>query len=131
MPELPEVETIVRDLRPLLIGRRLSTVTRVGSLELRRPWLEDWHEGLVERRILEACRRGKWILLRLDSGAHLVVHLGMTGRLLVAAADDPQEPHTHLVFDLDEPGRQLRFSDIRRFGCVVVIPDEVALEALS
>ena len=129
MPELPEVETIVRDLRPLLVGRRLTSVTRVGSLELRRPWLEDWHGGLVECRILEARRRGKWILLGLDSGGHLVVHLGMTGRLLVVAEDAPQEPHTHLVFDLDDPGRQLRFSDIRRFGCAVVIPDDAALEA--
>ena len=129
MPELPEVETIVRDLRPLLVGRRLSTVTRVGSLELRRPWLSEWHGSLVERRILEAHRRGKWIRLRLDSGGHLVVHLGMTGRLTVKAAGDPLEPHTHLVFDLDEPGRQLRFSDIRRFGCAVLIPDDAALEA--
>ncbi len=128
MPELPEVETIVRDLRPLLVGRRLSSVTRVGSLELRRPWLEDWHGSLVERCILEAHRRGKWILLRLDSGAHLVVHLGMTGRLTVKPAGDPLEPHTHLVFDLDEPGRQLRFSDIRRFGCAVLIRDDAALE---
>ena len=129
MPELPEVETIVRDLRPLLVGRRLASVTRVGTLQLRRPWLDAWHECLVERRILEANRRGKWILLALDSGGHLAVHLGMTGRLMVTDASDIREPHTHLVFDLDEPGKQLRFSDIRRFGCAVWLADADALEA--
>ena len=129
MPELPEVETIVRDLRPLLVGRRLSSVTRIGDLELRRPWLDAWHESLVARQIREASRRGKWILLGLDSGAYLVVHLGMTGRLTVTRSSDPREPHTHLVFDLDEPGKQLRFSDIRRFGCAVLVADEPALEA--
>ena len=129
MPELPEVETIVRDLRPLLVGRRLVTVTRVGSLELRRPWLDTWHVHLVSQHIVEANRRGKWILLGLDSGGFLAVHLGMTGRLVVTRAGDPREPHTHLVFDLDEAGRQLRFSDIRRFGCAVLIPDAIALEA--
>lgn len=129
MPELPEVETVVRDLRPLLVGRRLATVTRVGALELRRPWLAEWHGHLVERRISAAGRRGKWILLGLDSGGHLAVHLGMTGRLTVAATATPQEPHTHLVFDLDEPGKQLRFSDIRRFGCAVLLADAAALDS--
>jgi formamidopyrimidine-DNA glycosylase len=113
VPELPEVETVVRDLRPLLEGRRLVRI-RVGDKPLRRAWLPEWTARLRGRTVTALRRRGKWILLDLDRGL-LVVHLGMTGRLTLGAAKRPVENHTHFVADLGD-GTQLRFRDVRRFG---------------
>src|SRR5579872_2339210 len=82
MPELPEVETVVRDLRPHLVGRRIAAV-EVGTRPLRRPWAKEWGPALEGRRVVEVRRRGKWILIHLDPQQHLVIHLGMTGQLTV------------------------------------------------
>jgi formamidopyrimidine-DNA glycosylase len=127
VPELPEVETVVRDLRPLLAGRRVVRV-RAGKEKLRRPWRQEWAEALAGRRIDAARRRGKWIVLDLDTGACLVVHLGMTGQLTVAQPNGTVPDHTHLVFDLDD-GRQLRFRDTRRFGSVTLFASADEVEA--
>jgi formamidopyrimidine-DNA glycosylase len=127
VPELPEVETIVRDLRPTLVGRTLLALRR-GRKKLRRPWKAAWEGQLAGTRIDAVRRRGKWIVLDLDTGRHLVVHLGMTGQLVVCTADAPSERHTHLVFSLDD-GRQLRFRDIRRFGSATLFETADALAA--
>ncbi len=127
MPELPEVETVARDVRPLLTGRRLLGV-RAGPHKLRKPWSAAWEPLVVGRRVKGVRRRGKWIVLDLDDGARLVVHLGMTGQLRVHAPADPVEPHTHLVFTV-EGGGELRFRDVRRFGGVTHFADEAALDA--
>jgi formamidopyrimidine-DNA glycosylase len=115
VPELPEVETVVRDLRPLLVGRRIASV-QVGKKKLRRRWSATWRQHLTGRQVAEIRRRGKWILVVLDEGLALVIHLGMTGQLRVMSAQEPCAAHTHLVFDLDEGEEQLRFRDVRRFG---------------
>lgn len=115
MPELPEVETIVRDLRPRLVGRRIATVL-VSNRPLRRRWAPEWGPRLIGRRVGRIQRRGKWILLDLNRDLCLVIHLGMTGQLQVMPARQPLAPHTHLVFDLDRGKEQLRFRDVRRFG---------------
>ncbi len=128
VPELPEVETVVRDLRPLLVGVRLIAVTRVSRKALRKPWSADWAARLLGRRITAVGRRGKWIVLDLEGSDHLVVHLGMTGQLTVVDAAEPLIPHTHLVFGLGD-GRQLRFRDIRRFGSATLFAGREALEA--
>jgi formamidopyrimidine-DNA glycosylase len=126
MPELPEVETVVRDLRPLLVGRRIAAV-RAGKLRLRRPWDRRWAGRLVGTAVQAVRRRGKWIILDLDAGARLVVHLGMTGQFTMHPAADPIPDHTHIVFDLDGE-RQLRFRDARRFGSVELFPDEPTVQ---
>src|ERR1700730_16049926 len=82
VPELPEVETVVRDLRPLLVGRRFTGVC-AGRLALRKQWKPAWKKRLVGRLIEKVRRRGKWIVLDLDDGGRLVLHLGMSGRLTV------------------------------------------------
>jgi formamidopyrimidine-DNA glycosylase len=115
VPELPEVETIVRDLRPCLVGRRISAVTLSG-LALRRRWSPNWNRQLLGRRVKEVRRRGKWILVGLDRDLCLVIHLGMTGQLCVMPARQPAVEHTHLAIDLDRGREQLRFRDVRRFG---------------
>ncbi len=115
MPELPEVETIVRNLRPALVGRKCVRVN-VGPLPLRQRWSRSWNASIVGRRIREVRRRGKWIVVALDDDRYLVIHLGMTGQLSVVLRKHPLADHTHLTVDLDGGSRQLRFRDVRRFG---------------
>jgi formamidopyrimidine-DNA glycosylase len=129
VPELPEVETVVRDLRPLVTGRRVLRV-EAGDRKLRTPWEPAWGPTLVGKQVAAVRRRGKWILLDLDGGAVLVVHLGMTGRFTVERADAARELHTHLVFALDGAGDELRFRDPRRFGSARLFADAAAVEEL-
>jgi formamidopyrimidine-DNA glycosylase len=125
VPELPEVETVVREIRPRVAGRRILRL-RASDKALRQPWDSRW-EGLVAgRRIKAVRRRGKWILMDLERGL-LVFHLGMTGGLTVAPADRPTVEHTHLVADLDD-GRELRFRDVRRFGSVTYFGNAAEFE---
>jgi formamidopyrimidine-DNA glycosylase len=124
VPELPEVETIVRDLRPLLVGRRIQTLSRLTALPLRKPWNPQWERLIPGQRIGAVQRRGKWIVLPLEGEQALVVHLGMTGQLRVAPPEaDPFAPHTHLSLDLDD-GSRLLYRDIRRFGSVCYFATE-------
>ncbi len=126
MPELPEVETVVRDLRPRVCGQRIDAI-KTSKLPLRREWSRNWNDAIVGSRIEEASRRGKWILFHLDSKAVLVFHLGMTGQLTVVPEMQSQLDHTHLIFNLGR-AEQLRFRDIRRFGSVTLFHDSTALD---
>lgn len=123
MPELPEVETVVRSLRPHLVGARISEVTTSGlPLRLGRPVdLRALRKFSRATEVVAIRRRAKYVLvdLRGASGATsgLLVHLGMSGRLRLFAADAPRAPHTHVVWHLDG-ARELRYSDPRRFGLV-------------
>jgi formamidopyrimidine-DNA glycosylase len=126
MPELPEVETVARDLRPLLIGRSLVGVRR-SRKALRQRWSKVWDAKLIGRRVEAVLRRGKWLLVELDGGGFLVVHLGMTGRFTVVAPGVARELHTHVAFPLDNE-HELRFRDARRFGSVTYMADRAAWE---
>jgi formamidopyrimidine-DNA glycosylase len=125
VPELPEVETVVRDLRPLLIGRKFTGI-QVGKHKLRCPWSRSWNSSIIGQSVDAIARRGKWILIDLGE-PRLVVHLGMTGQFTVTAADRTRESHTHLVFKLDD-GNELRFRDVRRFGSVRMLSNRATLE---
>jgi formamidopyrimidine-DNA glycosylase len=127
MPELPEVETVVRDLRPRLVGRTIAGL-KVSRKPLRMKWSRQWNAKLVGRRVRAVERRGKWIILDLDD-PWLLVHLGMTGQFVVTPRACPRENHTHLVFTLDDAGHELRFRDIRRFGCATLFPTRAELDA--
>lgn len=127
MPELPEVETVVRTLRPGLLRRRIAAV-RKNKKALREKWAADWERRLAGQSVRTVERRGKWIIINLDDGV-LLVHLGMTGQLRVVPADHARETHTHLIIDLDDGKHQLRFRDVRRFGCALVLEGAEALEA--
>jgi formamidopyrimidine-DNA glycosylase len=116
VPELPEVETVVRDLRPLLVGHRLTAVKQTSRRALRQPWRSVWNTEVAGQRVSHVERRGKWILIGLEEEKTLVVHLGMTGQLTVESANEPIASHVHLVFPLDDGTNELRFRDIRRFG---------------
>jgi formamidopyrimidine-DNA glycosylase len=121
MPELPEVETILRSLRPVLLGK---SVTKVQVLDRRLRWpvatavVKRWLTGAA---ILKMYRRAKYLFWQMDNGATMVVHLGMSGRLGYHDAVEPREKHTHLILTLSDGG-QVRYRDPRRFGCIEVIP---------
>jgi formamidopyrimidine-DNA glycosylase len=123
MPELPEVEVIRRGLAPRLVGRRFVGVS-AGEKSLRRQSspqeLEHWLKG---RGLLDLSRRGKYLVFALEGGVTLLVHLGMTGHLLLGseAKTLPFQDHIHLVFHLDN-GLELIYQDVRRFGQVLVFP---------
>jgi len=119
MPELPEVETIARDLAAAVVGATVSAVWGSGlGLHLGRAVdLGGVRRVAAGRRIRAVRRKGKYLLLDFESGAGVVVHLGMSGRLRVEPALTPRAAHTHVVFALDD-GRELRFVDPRRFGWV-------------
>jgi formamidopyrimidine-DNA glycosylase len=127
VPELPEVETVVRELRPRLVGHCFTHV-QVGRLPLRRQWSPVWETALGGRSVKEIRRRGKWIVLRLDNGLHLVIHLGMTGQLTVVPAMELPQPHTHMILHLNGGEHQLRFRDIRRFGSATLFESREQLE---
>ena len=128
MPELPEVETVVRDLRQLLAGRRIAGI-RQSKKKLRRPWQGSWNAAVTGARIEGVRRRGKWILVDLQHSAVLRLHLGMSGQLTAVTASKPEPDHVHVVFELDG-GKELRFRDPRRFGSAeyFVSRDEVEAE---
>ena len=132
MPELPEVETIVRGLRPHLVGRRLVRVDqrRAG---LRFPFPANFAQRLEGRRVTRIGRRAKYILIYLDDGQVLLCHLGMSGRLTISngpgcngpARNGPgaaPDKHDHVILETDE-GRELRFNDARRFGMMDLIAE--------
>ena len=119
MPELPEVETVVRDLRSLVVGRRVSRVSVLHAGVIRYPSADAFAAGLTGARFESVDRIGKFILVLLDTGDELVVHLGMTGHVLVCAPSDAVAPHTHIRALLSD-GRELRYDDARRFGRVLL-----------
>jgi formamidopyrimidine-DNA glycosylase len=119
MPELPEVETVVRGLQAVLPGRRILDV-RLGKTD----FIEDpaaLERDLPGSRIAGVRRHGKFIVVELEgssaavSAGSLLIHLGMTGQILVCPPEAPIAPHTHVFFALDD-GREFRYVDIRRFG---------------
>jgi formamidopyrimidine-DNA glycosylase len=115
MPELPEVETVRLGLEQAMAGRLLLRVMQRRP-DLRRPFPPLFEKRLTGRRIDSLSRRAKYLVLHLDDGAAVLVHLGMSGRLLVGRqSNDPFGAHDHVVFDLDDGGRVV-FNDARRFG---------------
>ena len=118
MPELPEVETVRRAMERHLIGRRITDVWTSGK-RLREPQPRALLRSLVGQRFEEARRRAKYLLLGMDSGRVLLVHLGMTGNLVFRA---DRQKHDHLIIGLDSlRSPPLVFADARRFGMLLVL----------
>jgi formamidopyrimidine-DNA glycosylase len=117
MPELPEVETIRRDLEKEVVGRRIKEVDVKGKRSVRRHrTTTEFKKALEGRKVSSIRRAGKYLLLALDDDNVLVVHLGMSGQLLRAKGPkEPMERHTHVVITFTQGG-QLRFVDPRTFG---------------
>ncbi len=119
MPELPEVETIRRSL-VRLAGRRITGLTILRTDIVKKNDLSIEH--ITGSRIAEVRRRGKYLVMDLGAEQYLVVHFGMTGRLLLVAREEPIALHTHAVIDL-EGGCNLRYQDPRRFGGLSFVRD--------
>jgi formamidopyrimidine-DNA glycosylase len=116
MPELPEVETVRRGLALRISGRRIVQA-ELRRPDLRRPFPPALAKRLDGARIGALGRRGKYILVELDSDGLLLLHLGMSGRLTVGRGALPSDPHDHVVLTLDD-GTIVRFNDPRRFGLI-------------
>ena len=132
MPELPEVETVRRGLLPVMEGR-LITNAAVNRPDLRWPFPVAMADRLTGKRVTALRRRSKYILADLDSGETLIIHLGMSGRLLISGAllgnfhhDHPiPAKHDHVVLDM-ESGARVTFNDARRFGSMDLIETDRA-----
>ena len=130
MPELPEVETVRRGLARHVVGRTIQRVEIGRQRTVRRTSPQQVIDGLTGAKVLAADRRGKYLLLPLDTGDTAMIHLRMSGQLLLAPAGTPRPPHTHVAMTLSgEPAAELWFVDPRTFGEVVVFdPDHVDVE---
>ena len=125
MPELPEVETIARELRPLIVGRRFTSVWLDWPRQVKHPSVEEFIDGVRGRPILSVDRRAKWLVVSLGAAdaeavgdeAVLAIQVKMTGQLDVVPPDAPRDKHVHVVFGLDD-GSELRLRDTRKFGRV-------------
>lgn len=128
MPELPEVEVVRRCLLNHLPGRTLTNLSTDGK-KMRLPVPVKALKSLTGSRITDIRRRAKYLLIEMDNGAVMVVHLGMTGILGLFPEGADIDPHDHIRWNLDN-GYELRFNDVRRFGSIrVVEPDQAqALE---
>jgi formamidopyrimidine-DNA glycosylase len=120
MPELPEVETITRELRPLVEGRTILDAWFDWPNQIKHPAPDQFVPAVRGHKILAVARRAKWIIFDLaaieaSSDAVLAIQVKMTGQLTVVSPDTPRDKHVHAVFSLDD-GRELRLRDTRKFG---------------
>lgn len=132
MPELPEVETTRRSLEPVIVGRRIAEVVVARDRMVRRQHRpEDFADRLAGRDVERLDRHGKFLLARLTGDITWVTHLGMSGRVRLAAAADPVDPHTNVVVRFDrEP--EFRLIDPRTFGFVAAYtPEELDESSLG
>ncbi|MGN6696274.1 MAG: bifunctional DNA-formamidopyrimidine glycosylase/DNA-(apurinic or apyrimidinic site) lyase [Aquihabitans sp.] len=119
MPELPEVETVRRGLEPVLLGRTFVDAGAHPSAKF------NSAPGVIDRTVRSVGRRGKYLLIGLDDGRRLVVHLGMTGQFRVHEGEPAEDPHVRAWWLLDD-GRTLAFRDVRRFGRIAVVGTDVS-----
>lgn len=121
MPELPEVETVRRGLEARFVGRRIDRVEVGRERTVRRTSRQEVIARLTGTTATAALRRGKYLILPLDSGDAMMIHLRMSGQVLIDAPSHERPPHTHVVLSLaGRPREELRFVDPRTFGEVVV-----------
>ena len=132
MPELPEVETVRRGLLPAMEGRVIE-LAEVNRPDLRWPLPEAMADRLTGKRVLALRRRSKYILADLSSGETLLIHLGMSGRMLISGqmvgefhhAHPAPQKHDHVVLHM-EGGARVTFNDARRFGAMDLLPTATA-----
>ncbi|WP_420644643.1 bifunctional DNA-formamidopyrimidine glycosylase/DNA-(apurinic or apyrimidinic site) lyase [Candidatus Leptofilum sp.] len=122
MPELPEVETVVRALRQPLIGRTIVGVRNDWPRHIGTPGLDEFQARIQNCTVQAINRRAKYLVFSLTHGETLIAHLKMSGHLAVEDAHEPADKHVHTVFELDN-GQELRFRDIRKFGRVYLVQD--------
>lgn len=122
MPELPEVETIRSVILPQIKGLIIEKITVNRSEVIAQPNADEFYKAVTGQEISDITRRGKFLILHLKNESRIILHLRMTGCLLVTPSDYPMEKHTHIIMRLSS-GMELRFSDTRRFGRFWLIQD--------
>ncbi len=115
MPEMPEVETIKRIVESQIVGLSIDSVITNHSQVIAYPDMYRFEQKMSGQTVNHMSRRGKYLTSHFNSGDSLVLHLRMTGQLLVTPSDYPMENHTHLIFNLSN-GSQIRYIDVRRLG---------------
>jgi formamidopyrimidine-DNA glycosylase len=126
MPELPEVETVARGLRAALVGRTITDVKVLWTRSVVPPDPSAFARRLTGQTVTGVGRRGKWVVMALSGGDTLLVHLRMSGRLLIESEPCLDDRHLRVLIQLDD-GRRLSFVDQRKFGRMIVTddPDQV------
>lgn len=128
MPELPEVETIKRDLSRLIVGKRILDITTDVPKQVR-PSLAIVKKAIGRTKIKKIARRAKLLQIFLSNNKILVIHLKLTGRLLVRKKDAPRDDWQHVTISLSGE-KELRFADLRKFGWVKLVKDKQELEKI-
>jgi len=127
MPELPEVETVCRSLAPFIIGKTIYDCQVRAEKLIKSSDSTEFIKKITNRTFVDIIRRGKYILLKLDNKETLVVHLRMTGKLLICDKTEPLGKHTHICFQLKDTNKELRYDDTRKFG-ILYLGDEESLK---
>ncbi len=122
MPELPEVETIKNELSPYVVGHRITQVSLFWERIVRQPSVKEFLSRLVGHEITGITRRGKYLFFSLSSGELLVIHLKMSGSLLVGQDSSEPPKYTHAIIHLDR-GTEIFFRDPRKFGAMWLVKD--------
>jgi formamidopyrimidine-DNA glycosylase len=122
MPELPEVETIKNEISPKLIGRHIKEVILLWDGIVKLPSVEEFKTGLSGRKIRDINRRGKYLLVGLNYADTLIIHLKMSGSLLVASDNAEPPQYTRAILKLDD-GTNVYFRDPRKFGRMWLVED--------
>jgi formamidopyrimidine-DNA glycosylase len=128
MPELPEVETYVRELEPELTGRSITAAQVFWPRTIAEPLAEEFPARIAGLGFEHFDRRGKYMLLGMSDGSTLIVHLRMTGKLLILPSESERNSHTHVVMELDN-GSALHYNDPRKFGRIWLVPDRAPVLA--
>ncbi len=123
MPELPEVETVKRTLAEHIMGCIIEKVFINQETVIKTPAINDFRKEIVGKTFTGIDRRGKYLIFTLTPGYKMIVHLRMTGQLVYEEEKRALKKHTHVIFFLHN-GKELRFTDQRRFGCIWLVPDE-------
>ncbi|RUM43069.1 MAG: formamidopyrimidine-DNA glycosylase [Desulfocapsa sp.] len=125
MPELPEVEVICQGLRPHIIGKYIREIRCSGKRLRTEVNCKGMQRELCSQPIISLKRRAKYLILQVENGAMLILHLGMTGNLGIFKQGTVQKKHDHICWLLDDD-QEMRFNDTRRFGAVHLLPAENA-----
>lgn len=121
MPELPEVETIVRGLRKTVVGKKIRNVKVIFPGIVKQD-AKNFIRNVGRSKIVTVRRRGKYILIDLSNGNTILAHLGMTGNFLLVKSSSPRNKHNHLIIRFYETRKELRYNDQRKFGKIKSFP---------
>src|SRR6188472_2464716 len=130
MPELPEVETIARELKPLVLGATIIGFETDWPKAIKHPDPDAFAAGVAGREVTEVSRRAKWLVLELSGGMVLAIQVKMTGQVFVLPTGTTRDRHVHLVFPLADD-RELMIRDVRKFARVALYRRDEAGRALG